>query len=98
MPRKVAQPAPQPETDESGQQKVCYLDNFLESAPANHRIAPASGQIGRSPHCAGVTETANLPAEIKRSLAHLRDLDTQAQEQYADWYTPTRDQNFDHEK
>ena len=35
MPRKVAQqPVQQPETDEQGQQKVCYLDNFLESAPA----------------------------------------------------------------
>jgi len=29
-----------------------------------------------------VTEDKNLPADVKRSLAQLRDLDTQAQEQY----------------
>ena len=43
---------------------------------------PPRARSPPTPARPGVTEDRNLPADVKRSLAKLRDLDTQAQELY----------------
>ena len=55
------------------------------SAPNPQPPTPSLPPRARSPPTPahpGVTEDRNLPADVKRSLAKLRDLDTQAQELY----------------
>eukprot|EP00965_Chrysotila_dentata_P025968 861518-Pleurochrysis_carterae.AAC.2 len=53
---------------------VYAYEGWQLHTPAGHACPAASRHL-----CTGVTETTNLPGEIKRQLSQLRDLDTHAQ-------------------